>query len=245
MTSNNFLFAVWPGISVVCFFSGIVARYALSGKQTRAETEKVSRWWKALCRNWLWQLSMGILVVGHVGALLLPDVFLRWNSNPSRLFLLEGCAIALGLAATFSSAIVVWRYLSEAGESVLAEVFDAVFLALICVGLLSGIGLAVIYRWGSSWAAITLTPYIASLFRGSPVTDYVLELPPLVRLHVFCAFGALAIVPLTRLSFLFLYAIDSGLSLVRQVSAAPVTAFTDYVDVVLRNLGSKLWPEED
>jgi len=244
MKNNVFLFAIWPGVSLVCLFVGIGVRYVLTRTQMAKVKDEMSRWWNALCGSMLWQLSMGLLIAGHMAALVLPHVLLRWNANPVRLYVLEGCAFVIGLAATISTAVVMWRHLGRAEESVLSEVFDTVFITMIFVGLLSGIGLAAIYRWGSSWAAITLTPYISSLLRAKPATDYVLEMPPLVRLHVFSAFAAIAVIPLTRLSYVLVYAVDAGLDLIGH-GLRPLRALRSYADVLLHNLGSRLWPEED
>jgi nitrate reductase gamma subunit len=245
MTNNNFLLVVWPGISIGCFLAGMVGRYALSRRKVKKQWEEMSHWRKALSGNWLLQLSMGLLVVGHLAALLLPQVLVRWDANPARLYVLEGCALVVGLASTFSTVVLIWRHLHATAESILSEVFDTVFLGLLFVGLVSGIGIAVTYRWGSSWVAITLTPYLDSVLRGRPVIDYIFEMPPLIRLHVFCAFSALAVVPLTRLSFVLLYAMDAGIGFIHQVSLRPVTILGDYAEVFLRNISSRLWPEED
>jgi nitrate reductase gamma subunit len=210
-----------------------------------ASVEKeISNWWKTLCGSKIWQVSIGILVLGHLAALLLPQVLLQWNANPIRLYLLEGFSLVVGVAATLSTITLMWRHLGQTNGSILSEAFDAVFLALIFVGLLSGIGIAVSYRWGSSWAAITLAPWLASFLRGRPAVNYILEMPPLIRLHVFCAFAAIAVTPLTRLSLVFVYAVDSGLRLAGQ-SMRPITALGHSADIVLHNLSSRLWPEED
>lgn len=244
MKNNIFLFAIWPGISVLCLVGGILVRYVLLRNRMTIVKEEMSHWWKALCKSRLWQLSMAILIAGHLGALLLPQLLLQWNVNPVRLYLLEACALAVGLVATCSTAILMWRYLNEKTGSMLQGVFETIFLTLIFVGLLSGIGIAVVYRWGSSWAAITLAPYLSSFLRGKPATDYVLEMPSLIRLHVFCAFSALAVIPLTRLSLALVYVIDAGLGFAGQ-SLRPIATLGGSADVALRTLSSRLWPEED
>lgn len=244
MRNNLFLFGIWPGISILCLLAGTVVRYALLRSRITQVRQDISCWWNSICGSWLWRISMVVLVVGHLAALLLPQLLLRWNAYPARLYLLEGFALAAGLAATFSTAILTWRHLGQTTRSVSSDLSETIFLTLILVGLLSGIGIAVVYRWGSSWAAITLAPYVGSFLRGKPATDYVLEMPSLIRLHVFCAFSAIAVVPLTRLSLALVYAIDVGRRFAGQ-SLRPITALGESADVVLHTLGSRLWPEED
>ena len=48
--------------------------------------------------------------------------------------------------------------------------------------------------------AVTLTPYVASIARGSPAAALIEHLPPLARLHVSVTFAALAAFPFTRLA---------------------------------------------
>jgi nitrate reductase gamma subunit len=143
-----------------------------------------------------------------------------------------------------TTALLMWRDLGRADGRALSELFETVFLTLMFVGLVSGIGIAVAYRWGSSWAAITLSPWIISFLRARPSTTYILEMPSIVRLHVFCAFTAMAIAPMTRLSPVFVYALDAGLGFAGR-SLRPITAVGDSAEVAMRNLSSRLWPEED
>jgi len=61
----------------------------------------------------------------------------------------------------------------------------------------SGLAIAVVYRWASTWSAATLTPYVLSIPAGAPRKEYVEALPFLVQLHVFTAPAALAAAPFT------------------------------------------------
>src|SRR5258708_26606940 len=96
--------------------------------------------------------------------------------------------------------VLMLRHLGESKRSAFIELAEMVFLSLVFVGLVSGLLMAVFYRWASSWGAITLAPYIASLPGGKPATQFVSNMPILVRIHVFSAFTAVAVLPLTRLA---------------------------------------------
>ena len=132
--------------------------------------------------------------------MLFPRVILWWNGSTSRLYLLEGAGFIVGSAALACWCALVWRHLGRSNRPLITELADTVFLALLFVGILSGVLTAVLYRWGSTWSAVTLAPYLASLVRAKPAAGLATQMPFLVRLHVFSAFAALAVLPLTRLA---------------------------------------------
>jgi len=76
-------------------------------------------------------------------------------------------------------------------------VIDVAALTLVAVSMLSGVLMAVLYRWASSWAEVTLVPYLYSLAYLDPATSLVTRLPMLVKLHVASAFALVALAPCT------------------------------------------------
>jgi nitrate reductase gamma subunit len=61
--------------------------------------------------------------------------------------------------------------------------------------MVSGVAIALVYRWASSWSVVTLTPYVLSLPSAHPRVDLVASTPFLVRLHVLGAFASIALMP--------------------------------------------------
>jgi nitrate reductase gamma subunit len=72
-----------------------------------------------------------------------------------------------------------------------------VLLLLAQVGL--GAWIALRYRWGASWFAADLAPYLWSLVKLDPETAAVFALPWPIKLHVAGAFVLVLLVPFTRL----------------------------------------------
>ena len=99
-----------------------------------------------------------------------------------------------------------------------------VFLSLIFIGIISGLLMAGLYRWGSSWGAITLTPYVTSLLRLKPATQFAEQMPFLIRIHLFSTFAALAVLPLTRLAAIPVVALHFCLGLVGRPATKIVCA---------------------
>jgi nitrate reductase gamma subunit len=74
-----------------------------------------------------------------------------------------------------------------------------VVYGLLMVQVVSGVLVAVVNGWGSSWFAAAMTPYLWSLAKLNPNTGYLTALPWLVQLHVINAFLLIGFFPFTRL----------------------------------------------
>lgn len=239
----DLLFSAWPYIALSLLVVGIIARYLLERTRMSAVREEMSEAWSLFGAAKVWRASVLLLVLGHAAGLLFPQAILAWNSRQARLYLLEAIAFAAGAAALAGCVAVIWRHLGRTNRSAITELSDTIFMALLLVGILSGVLLAAMHRWASSWGAVILTPYMVSLVRFRPAANLAVQMPFLVRLHVFSAFAALAVLPLTRLAALVIFAVHSTLTcLGRPISAAGRAA-----DRWLRrhNPAPWLWPEED
>jgi len=243
MMNRNLLFFAWPYVATSLFLTGIVVRYLLERKNAMAVKEEMSEAWAVFRGSRVWRVSVTVLLVGHAGALLFPQTLLAWNRIPERLYLLEAFALTAALLTAAGGAMLLWRYLGRSSRSAITELSDTIFISLLLLAILSGLLMAMLYRWASSWGALILAPYIASLLRGKPATELAVQMPFVVRLHVFSTFAAIAVLPLTRLAAFFVFVINAGAGLLaRFISAAGHPA-----EEWLRrhNPASWLWPEED
>jgi nitrate reductase gamma subunit len=163
-----------------------------------------------------------------------------------RLYLLEGSGFALGVVALIGLVQLMWRHAHRGAAETrgrLFEVGDYTLLSLALVATLSGLATAVMFRWGSSWAVGTVTPYLRSLGRGAPATALVGQMPFLIRLHTFTWFAVLAVVPFTSAAAILVAAGDRVvLAAGRPIAAAGLTGRR-----ALARLSPArwLWPEED
>jgi nitrate reductase gamma subunit len=76
---------------------------------------------------------------------------------------------------------------------------DTVVLIVIATQIVTGIWIAVGYRWGSYWGTSVFVPYMHSLFQFQPEVAYVAPLPLVLKLHALSFFAFLAVFPFTRL----------------------------------------------
>src|SRR5215471_188095 len=209
-----FLFQTWPYAAVVLFVAGMAARYLGMPGPASAKRDRPLDVRDLFRRTALLQISLFLLLLGHLAGLLSPQRVLLWNSSPFRLYALEILGFGAGLSALGGWALLTWRHVRQSDASTGRQAADAVFLSLLFTTLLSGSLTAILFRWGSSWGVITVTPYVVSLFRGQPAVELVAGLPFLVRLHVFSAFATLAALPATRLGPLLIVGLSRGLQLV-------------------------------
>ena len=143
----------------------------------------------------------GILVVlaGHVAAFGAPEAVLAWNGRPLRLYLLEVTGLAFGILTFVGlTLMVVRRWTTPLLHRVTSRV-DWFILALLAVQVATGLYSAVAYRWGSSWFASVLTPYLWSLLRLSPELTGISALPVAIKFHIVTAYLLILFFPFTRL----------------------------------------------
>ncbi|HWZ42868.1 MAG TPA: respiratory nitrate reductase subunit gamma [Candidatus Saccharimonadales bacterium] len=241
--TSSFLFSTFPYVAVALLIAGTLVRYILARREPEAMTAQAGEAVAALAGGKAWCLSLLALFLLHLAGLVFPRSILSWDSSTARLYLLEGAALVAGIVALVGWAAVMWQNLRRTGRSAVTELSDTVFLALLFIGIFSGLAIAVGERWGSMWGTITLTPYVLSLFRGNPAPTFIYGLPFLVRLHVFSAFAALAILPGTRLSSVLVLGLHRGLELFGRPFAAAERMAGDWVRK--NNPAGRIWPEED
>lgn len=240
---KDLLFAVWPYMALSLLGVGIVLRYLLERRQVESVRKEMAEAWELFRGGRIWRAGLLLLLAAHSIALIFPRAVLWWNQSAGRLYLLEAAGAIAGIVVLVCWCALLWRHLGRSGKPVITELSDAVFLALLCLGLLSGLLTAAIYRWGSTWSAVTLAPYMASLVRVKPESGLVMQMPFLVRLHVFSSFAMLAVLPLTRLGSFLVFAADRTFGLAGGVLSSAARALEAWMRK--HSPAGWLWPEED
>jgi nitrate reductase gamma subunit len=199
VTSNEFLFGVIPYAVTLLAIVGTVVRWRLlpfsvsSLSSQLLESRKL--YWGSIPFHW----GLSTILVGHLLALIVPSGFEIWNGAPLRLYLLEITGLALALWAGFGLAVLIYRRLSNARVRRVTKPMDLVVLGLIAVQIVSGVWIAIGYRWGSYWGTSVFVPYMRSLLTFQPEPAYVAPLPWVLKTHVLAFFAFLAVFPFSRL----------------------------------------------
>jgi nitrate reductase gamma subunit len=245
--STDVLFRVLPYVALVVLAAGLTIRYLRNvGRMGTLRAERGEAW-ASFGAGRLLRASLVALAVAHLVGLLAPRAVLAWDASPARLHFIEAVGMVVGLVALLGWGRVLWRHCGRHHPSRLGDLADSIFVSLVLVGMASGLATAIVYRWASSWGVVTLTPYAASLARGEPATAYAAEMPFLVQLHLVSAFGALALLPFTRLGPLLLVPFHRALVATATRLARPLAAAGRAAEDWLRrhNPGVWIWPKEE
>lgn len=144
----------------------------------------------------------GIILVltGHLVAFLVPSGVLLWNSAPLRLYALEITGLALGLMTLVGLIAGISRRFTTPRLRGVTSPMDWLLYGLLGLQVAGGVSVAVMYPWGSSWFAAAMAPYLWSLVKFNPDTNFVVGMPWLVKAHIINAYLLLWLFPFTRLA---------------------------------------------
>ena len=211
---------------------------ATSGRSLAARADRTV--WR------MWSLA-GLLglVIGHLLLIAWPSGTLWWSRDMHRLISLEGALIVCGVTALISVARAVRRGVLQPNARSSGP-GHAAFLGVLLVTMISGLGIAVFYRWAAVWSAVTVTPYVRTLAGFEPNLDSIRTAPYLVRLHIFSSFLAIVGIAFTAFMDRPLNAVShAARTVVEPVSTAFDRSWRSARESTLRLLRRLLWPEEE
>lgn len=196
---NAFLFIGLPYMAITVFLIGTIYRY----RSTKFKYSSLSSqfletrrlYWGSVPFHW------GILVLffGHLIAFLFPRTILIWNQLPVRLLILEITGFVFGILTLLGLSNLFYRRVSNIRIRMVTNYMDIILEVLLLAQIILGLWVAYDFRWGSSWFAVVLSPYLWSLFELNPQIDAVVMLPLIVQLHIIGGFLIVLITPFTRL----------------------------------------------
>ena len=205
---NGLMFLVLPYLAFGIFIVGSIYRYTKRGYQVSSLSsqfiEGKQLFWGSQPFHW----GILILFVGHLTAFLFPRAVLAWNGEPVRMLILELSSFAFGLSALLGLILLIKRRLTNKSLLVVTNKMDMVVYTVLLTQIVSGLGVAFAVRWGSSWFASVLTPYLRSIFSFDPDISAVAEMPWWIQLHIISAFLIIAIIPFTRFMHFLVAPVD-------------------------------------
>lgn len=196
--NDQFLFVIFPYLACVLAVVVTILRYKV---QMFKFTSLSSQFLEGKDLFWgsvPWHYGILGVLAGHFLAFVFPKGLLLFNSVPLRLLLLEITGLALALMALFGLALLIVRRFTHKRIQVVTTWSDYLILLVLLVQVLTGIGIAVGYRWGSNWYAASMVPYLRSLFMLKPNLGFVASMPWTVKLHILNAFFIILLIPFTR-----------------------------------------------
>ena len=199
MSWHELAFVAAPYAAVLLVVAGTTYRvryrkFSVSSLSSQL-LERDKLYWGSIPFHW----GILIILLAHLVALIIPSSFTAWNSAPVRLYVLEITGFAMAVWALGGLLVLVWRRLSNKRVQAVTTPMDMVVLALIVAQVVTGMLVALFYRFGSFWGPEVFAPYIRSLLSLDPRPELLADLAIVVRLHVFLFFVFLGVFPFSRL----------------------------------------------
>ena len=116
-----------------------------------------------------------------------------------RLYVLESAAFACGLLTLFGLVNVIVRRGSDHKTRKVTTPSDWVIYGLLAVQATTGVLVAYLHGWGSSWFAAAIAPWLWSLVKLAPDASALSTLPLLAKIHIVNAWLLIGFFPFTRL----------------------------------------------
>ena len=205
---DSIFFGVFPYTALAIFIIGSIYRYTKKGYKVSSLSSQFLEGRKLFRGSQPFHWGLLVLFVGHLTAFLFPKAIIIWNGEPVRLLLLEFSSFAFAILALWGLFNLIFRRLSAKKLLVVSNKMDMIVYTVLLTQIISGLGVAFFVRWGSTWFASVLTPYLRSIFSFNPDLTAISDAPVLVQIHVISAFLIIALIPFTRFMHFLVAPID-------------------------------------
>lgn len=195
----NFLFIALPYVAITVFLIGTVYRYRGTKFKFSSLSSEFLEGKKLFFGSVPFHYGIIFLFFGHLVAFLFPREVLLWNDQPVRLLILEVSAFIFGISAFVGMFLLIIRRKTHPRIQMVSTKMDLIIEVLILSQIFLGLWIAYGYRWGSSWFAAVLSPYLMSIFTLDPQITAVTNLPLVIQLHIAIAFLIVLLIPFSRL----------------------------------------------
>lgn len=146
-----------------------------------------------------WHYAILLILGAHLAALVAPGTWSALLGPTSRLYVLEVTGIGLGFLAGFGLLLLIGRRALTRRVLRVTSTADWLLLAVLLFQVVTGVSMAIAYRWGGAWYPHVAVPWLRSLIELRPRTDGMAGMPWLVKAHAVGGFALLLLFPYTRL----------------------------------------------
>lgn len=199
---DAFLFVGLPYIALVVCVVGCVwrarnSRYGMSARSSQFLEDRKLLWGSAP-----WHIGIVVVLLGHIVAGVLPDVWAAILTVPGALFVIETIGVACSLLAIAGLLTLIARRVTSARLQAVTTNADFVVVTLLLAQVALGLATAVHFRYGAAWSTGTVVPYFWGLVTLSPDMSYVADFPMIFKLHLIGGWLIVLALPFTRLMHL-------------------------------------------
>ncbi len=193
------LFVIFPYVALVLEIAVSFYRYFSGSYKFSSLSSEFLEGRELFWGSQPWHYGILFVLIGHLVGFLFPREVMAFNDMPVRRLILEVTALSFALMAFVGLVVLIKRRFTSARVWAVTEKMDIFVLVLLLVQTLSGIIIALYFRWGSMWYVTALVPYLRSLPVLKPNLEYIAPMPWMVKLHIANAFCLIAVLPFTRL----------------------------------------------
>ncbi len=204
---DAFLFVAFPYVAVILAVLGGVYRYHTNRRFSYSSLssqllENRKLFWGSIS----WHYGISSILLAHLFAGLFPAAAGFLLGGRIRMLVLELTGMSLGLYTLFGLLVLIVRRLhTDSPVRAVTSLMDGVLLAVLLMQVLTGVLIAIFYRWGGLWYLKTAVPWFWSLVSLHPDMSTVAALPVLVKFHMFDGFVVILLFPFTRLVHLIMF----------------------------------------
>ncbi len=202
---SNFFFIGLPYASILILIVGTIYRYRSRQFEYSSLSSQFleSRMLYKGVRPFHWGIMF--LFFGHLIGFLFPKAVLTWNGDIFRLLSIEIAAFGFGLATLWGLIFLIVRRLQSKRVQIVTSKMDVVVYVVLLTQVVSGLLVSYFDRWGISWFASTMVPYLKSILLFSPNTAALQEMSIFLQIHIVSAFTLFAIIPFSRFAHFLVY----------------------------------------
>lgn len=195
---DNILFGQLPYVLITIGIVGTLWRYTSNRFSWSSQSSQFLENKSLFYGSVPWHYGIIIILLMHILVIFVPGLLLKWNASPGRLYFFETVGLALGFLALIGLLTLIYRRLSNNRVRAVTSSWDVLVLIILIVQVLTGLGNAIFFKWGSNWYAGAAVPWIWSILTFSPKVQYVASLPLITKIHIFNALIFIAFIPFTR-----------------------------------------------
>lgn len=200
-----FFFILLPYVAIFSLILGSIYRYRYHGFQVSSLSSQLLENKLLFFGSRPFHWGIITLFFGHLTAFLIPRSVLAWNDKPIRLYILEITALTFGILTLIGLIVLIVRRIKVKRIRLVTTKMDVFVFLILLVMAITGLYTALFFRWGSSWFALVLSPYLMSIFALKPDAAAVIALPVMVKIHIASAFVLVGMIPYTRFMHFLVY----------------------------------------
>jgi nitrate reductase gamma subunit len=205
---NSFLLIGLPYAAILIFLIGSILRITYYGYSVTSHSSQFLESKKLFWGSRLFHSGIVVLLTGHLIGFLMPKSIILITAKPLWLMVIEVSAFAFGIITFTGILLLIIRRITVKRLHGVTSTMDLVVYFIIFTQVITGLLVAYFHRWGTSWYASALVPYLKSIFTLNPDISVITTMPLLIRLHAISAFLFLGLIPFTRLMHFLVYPIN-------------------------------------